>query len=401
MDESHGEPRGERADEPHGARDLTGRELPSWWGPSLGDIEGFAGFDDDDPAGMAHHVAEVFSRPVGPWLLSGLMDLDASVLSADDAVSVLQHIQRASAWLAGVESLVRRQVVDRVTAHFDAGRADGEFGPVAGRARRFVSSQDRAVAEVAAACRQSPRTGDARVQESVDLTGPWRPMLDALLAGEITVDHVRAIGRELRRAPGYGDASQAQAYAKGCAKALAVVVPFAKTHSPGQSARKMAMLVVASDPKAARERRRQVAENEHNVFLTPTDDSGTCQVTAVMPTGHGHALMAAVNALAASALFEVGDGCVTKGQRRVAALATLVLGDPGSVGQVTGPVAEAKAVAHVNVLVPLATLLGTGEQGGRINQVPVTADVLRDVIADCRPGALPRVRRAEARDPPA
>lgn len=161
----------------------------------------------------------------------------------------------------------------------------------------------------------------------------------------------------------------------------------------------MALLVVASDPKAARERRREVAESDHNVFLTPTDDSGTCQLTAVMPTGHGHALMDAVNALAASPHFEASDACVTKGQRRVAALATLVLGDPGSVAQVTGPVAEAKAAAHVNVLVPLATLLGTGEQGGRINQVPVTADVLRDLIAECGPGALPRVRRAEARDP--
>lgn len=390
MSGSHDEPRGERADEPQGAPDLSARELPSWWDPSLGDVEGFAGFDADDPAGMAHHVAEVFSRPVGPWLLTGLMDLDASALSADDAVSLLQHVQRASAWLAGVESLVRRHVVDRVTAHFDAERAVDESGCESDSARRFVSSEDRAVAELAAACRQSPRTGDARIQESVDLAGPWRPMLDAMLAGEIGVDHVRAIGRELRRAPGYGDASRAEAYARGCAKALAIVVPFAKTHSPGQSARKMALLVVASDPKAARERRRQVAESEHTVFITPTDDSGTCQLTAIMPTAHGHALMDAVNALAASPHFEVSDACVTKGQRRVAALATLVLSDPGSVAQVTGPVAEAKAGAHVNVLVPLATLLGTGEQGGRINAVPVTADVLRDVIAECGAGSTIR-----------
>ena len=44
----------------------------------------------------------------------------------------------------------------------------------------------------------------------------------------------------------------------------------------------------------------------------------------------------------------------------------------------------------MNVLVPLATLLGTGEQGGRINAVPVTADVLRDVIADCGAGSTIR-----------
>lgn len=194
MASSPSEPDGEVPDD-----GLTADGFVAWRDESLWDVDEF---DEDDPAGTVGHVAEVFCRPVGPWLLSGLTGLDVSALSADDAVSVLQHVQRASAWLAGVESLVRRQVVDRVAAHFDAELGDDGCASVAGSARRFVSSQDRAVAELAAACRQSPRTGDARIQESVDLTGPWRPMLDALLAGEIGLDHVRAIGRELRRAPG-------------------------------------------------------------------------------------------------------------------------------------------------------------------------------------------------------
>ncbi len=110
-----------------------------------------------------------------------------------------------------------------------------------------------------------------------------------------------------------------------------------------------------------------------------------------MPTAHGHAVMDAVNALAADARFEVSDGCVTRGQRRVAAFTTLILGDPGNVGRIDGPVAEAKLAAHVNVLVPLATLVGTSEQGGRIGTTAVQADVIRDVIAAC--GDRSRIRR--------
>ena len=350
-------------------------------------------FDDVDLTGTACHVREVFSRPVGPWLLTGVLGVDAGCLSADDAITYLQQVNRAAAWLAGVQTQVRKDVTDRVVAHFAEERAGEDVPPVGAAGYGFVSAEDLAAAEIAAACRQSPRASDARIQESVDLTGPWQPMLDALLAGEVSIEHVRAIGRELRRAPGYGDtdAVEARRYARTCAKVLKIVVPFAKEHSPGQSARKTALLVVAADPAAARKKRREVAEAEHNVYLTSGEEPGTCQVTAVMPTAHGHAVMDAVNALANDTRFEVSDGCVTKGQRRVAAFATLILGDPGRVGQVTGPVAEAKVNAHVNVLVSLETLTGVSEQGGRINTTAVQADVVRDTIAAC--GSSSTIRR--------
>jgi hypothetical protein len=78
------------------------------------------------------------------------------------------------------------------------------------------------------------------------------------------------------------------------------------------------------------------------VWLTPTD-AGTCELTAVLPLAHGAAVMDAITTLAHDPRFETGDGCLTIGQRRVAALVTLVLGDPGSVATVTGPVAEARS----------------------------------------------------------
>ena len=88
-----------------------------------------------------------------------------------------------------------------------------------------------------------------------------------------------------------------------------------------------------------------------------------------------------MNTLAKDARFEVADGCITRGQRRVAALVALMLGDPGSVGHVTGPVSDANLNVNVNVLVPLDTIVGASEQGGRIGNTPATADEVTDLIA--------------------
>jgi hypothetical protein len=105
----------------------------------------------------------------------------------------------------------------------------------------------------------------------------------------------------------------------------------------------------------------------------------------VLPIGHGWAVFDAVTALADDARLETGDGCITAGQRRVAALVTLVLGDPGSQASVDGPVAEAKATATVDVVIPLATLLGVGSQGGTIAGEAVTADAILDLLAEAGP----------------
>ncbi|MFN8172393.1 MAG: DUF222 domain-containing protein [Candidatus Nanopelagicales bacterium] len=146
------------------------------------------------------------------------------------------------------------------------------------------------------------------------------------------------------------------------------------------------MLVTAIDPVGARKRRRNAAEQDHGVFLNPVEP-GTSEIRAVMPTAHADAVMQAVNTLAKDARFEVADGCITRGQRQVAALVALTLGDPGSVAEVTGTVQEAKLSVHVNVLVPLDTIVGASEQGGRIGNTPCTADEVRDLLADAALGS--------------
>ena len=221
-------------------------------------------FDESCPSGDVLQLRDVVSRPAGAWQLTGLLELDPAVLSADDAITVLQEVQRASAWLAGVETTLRAQVTQVVVAQAAeqlAADAQREHAAIVERVAagmpqrsgfsRFVVPEHVAYAEISAALRWSSRTGEARVLEAEELTGVWRPLLDAMLAGVVTIDHVRAVGRQLRYLPGYGsgDETEQAAYAKSCAVVLGKVVPFAASHTPGQCARKTRLLVTAADPR--------------------------------------------------------------------------------------------------------------------------------------------------------
>jgi hypothetical protein len=323
-------------------------------------------------------LAALKALPLGSATLGRIESIDLGGLSADDAVTVLQELQRFTAYVAGVEAELRSRVTDKVVAEVQA-LMDQDADP--GR-QRFVCAEQVAFSEITAALRMSPRTGEARILEAQELTNAWRPLLEAMLAGEITIDHTRAVGRELRNLPGHGSAEPVveKAYRKSCAKVLAQVVPFATTHTPGETARKARALVTAVDPAGARARRRKAAEQDHGVFLNPLEP-GTSEIRAVMPTAYAEAVHQAVRMLAKDSRFEVSDGCITKGQRQAAALVALTLGDPGSVAEVTGPVAEAKIKVHVTVLVPLEAITSNSDACGRVGNIPATADEVRDLIA--------------------
>jgi hypothetical protein len=357
--------------------------------PDPGGAADEAGLDDDwlraDPfeeeyaEPTAERLLEVAcGREVSPELIAGLARIDVTQLSADDAVTFLQQAQRAAAFVNGFEAQARAAVTDKVVAEVQALM---DQDAVAGGSR-FVCAEQVAFSEITAALRMSPRTGEARILEAQELTNACRPLLEAMLAGEITIDHARAVGRELRNLPGHGSAEPEveKAYRKSCAKELAQVVPFAFTHSPGETARKARALVTAVDPAGARARRRKAAEQDHGVFLNPLEP-GTSEIRAVMPTAYAEAIHQAVRMLAKDSRFETADGCITKGQRQAAALVALTLGDPGSVAEVTGPVHEAKINVHVNVLVPLETITSASDACGRIGNTPATADEVRDLLA--------------------
>ena len=336
-------------------------------------------------------------QPAGPGLLHDLSCVDPATLSADDAVTYAQQVDRLVAHVAGFQAQARAAVNSALVAAEEAERArlaevlrrQNEERVAAGLRPRsngfgFVPPEMAVEAELAAALRLSPRSVSSQVQFAVDLAGPWRPMRAAMLDGDITESHAKAIGRVLALLPAYADPKRAGEYAAGCADVLAKVLPYARSHTPGLSAKKARDLITAIDPVGTRKRRQEAADKDHGVFLTPREP-GTTELTAVMPTETAQAVYDAVRRLAADARFDVADGCITIGQRRVAALRTLVLGDPGQITVIDGPVAEAKEKAHVSVVVSLETILGVSEQGGRINGEPVTADVVRDLLASCDP----------------
>ncbi|MFN8170776.1 MAG: DUF222 domain-containing protein [Candidatus Nanopelagicales bacterium] len=240
-----------------------GPELPG--GPDEGAAGDEVVVDDAVRLGMA------CARPVDSGLLCDLDRIELGALTADEAVTYLQQVQRFAAYVAGVEAWAREAVTAKVVAEVQAQLA-AEVDPERPARPQFVCAEQVAWSEVTAALRLSPVTGEARILEAQELTTAWSPMLAAMLAGTVTVEHVRAIGRQLRNLPGFGsaDPTEQAEYAKHCVEVLAKVVPFAATHTPGESGRKTRVLVTAIDPVGAMKRRRKAAEQDHGVFLNPS-----------------------------------------------------------------------------------------------------------------------------------
>lgn len=333
-------------------------------------------------------LADAVAQPTGIGLVTSLRRIDPARLSVDDAVTLAQQWERVAAWVAGE----RTQALATVNADLV-----GHFEPMVSGSG-FVFPEQAAEVELAAALRVSEFAVARRVEDANELTGAWRPLLDALLAGEVSEAHVRVVGRELRKLPSFGEPDRQADYIEECADILGQVIPHAAVHSPRSAGDKTQRLVVAIDPAGARKRRQEVAEQQHGVYLGPGDEPGTCQVTAVMPIAHGQAVVNAVDTLTRDERFQTAPGCATLGQRRVAALVALVFGEDGTV-TIDGPVSEAKIRCHVDVVVPAATIAAfTGDnpvdvdvlQGGLVGSRPVTADVLVDLLAECDPASTLR-----------
>ncbi len=328
----------------------------------------------DEPWTSADALVEATDRPVGAGLLMSLAEVDPATLCADDAVTFAEEVERFAAFAAGFVARARAEAMDRLV--------DVLAGPAGANGAKFVTPEMLASAELAAALRMAPRTVTAQFEHADLLAGPMKLLRDAMLAGTISAGHASAIARELLRLPAAADPARSGQFTAECARILSVVIPYATRHTPGDSARRTRSLVIVEDPQGSAEQQRDAAEREHGVWLTPTE-AGSCEITAALPLGHGVALMDAINALAADERFETSDGCVTAGQRRIAALTTLVLGDPGSVARIEGPVTEAKITAQVNVIVPLESLLtsDTGCAGGVVGGSAVSSEVIRDLVA--------------------
>ena len=164
--------------------------------------------------------------------------------------------------------------------------------------------------------------------------------------------------------------------------------------------------VLAIDAAGERRRRRE-AKCTRDVYVVDELD-GISTLIARMSTEAAHAVMTAVDALAHDDRFSPpftdgthadgptrGHETATIGERRGEALAALVLralaaggvksdgGDRGGSGEVPAP----QVRAHLDLVIDLPTLLaladgGTGGQVELRGAGPVSADVVRDLLAD-------------------
>lgn len=332
---------------------------------------------DDEPA-ASESVTSNGVRPPSWTVVRDLAQRDLARLTPADAVDWLVSLQSCQAWLAALEARVLVAAAGPVPQISEVTVSDLH------RDDRVLQLSDVDVEEIAAALRIAPPSAHARVDAARDLVGPLAPLHRALLDGTVSVSHAAAISREAARLPGMltGGVDDPVRTAQ-CTELLKRVLPFAATHTPGQSARKARGLVALIDAAGA-ERRRQAAKSAADVTVTD-DIDGQSLLTARMDTLGAHAVLDVIRRLASDPRFE--PGCdLSAGQRRVAALSTLVLegcGQPedGSVDEV---VERARMTAQVSVVASLETVLGVSDAPAELRgSGPISAAAVRELLVDC------------------
>ncbi len=299
----------------------------------------------------------------------------APVLDSLDGFETLIDIQRAQARLAALEASAlvavagaARDVLEVRVPHID------------GRPDRTLHIEDAVAEEVAAAMRIAPRTARTKIDAARQLVGPLAPMHAELLAGRITSGHAAAIAREAGRLPRAIDGEDDDAYAEHCRQLLDRVLPFALTHTPGETARRARGVIARIDPDGTERRRKQATVHEDVTVWDEVD--GQSVLSARMSTPDAYVLLAAINALAQDDRFVAPNTC-TAAQRRVEALKALVLTHATSESD-DEVIASARTTAHIGVVVPLETMLGLSDEPALLTgSGPINASAAREVVANC------------------
>ena len=141
-------------------------EVPG--GPDEGAAVDEVGVVVDD----AVRLGMVCDRPVDSGLLCDLDRIELAALTADEAVTYLQQVQRFLSYAAGIEAWARDAVTAKVVSEIQAQLAAEVDADRPGRPQ-YVAPEQAAWSEVTAALRLSPVTGEARILESQELRGAW------------------------------------------------------------------------------------------------------------------------------------------------------------------------------------------------------------------------------------
>ena len=254
---------------------------------------------------------------------------------------------------------------------------------------RLIRIEDAAREEVAAALRWSLPGAQNRIDVARLLHGPLGETAAALKAGDIAWSHVAVIAEQARRLPGalqstafagpLTDPSADAEFTAACAELQRRVLPTAirSTASATKQAARRAVLAIDAEG----ERRRRLQARCHRDVHVVDELDGISVLIARMATEDAHAVMTQLDACAHASVSTLSIG-----QKRAEALAALVLGGDGAIA--------APVRAHVDVVIDLPTLLDLAEGAAGAAEIrgagPVSADVVRDLLADPQVAATMR-----------
>ncbi|MBK9739667.1 MAG: DUF222 domain-containing protein [Actinobacteria bacterium] len=312
------------------------------------------------------------------WVMSALAGINRTALSDDDAVVFLQVHQRVAAWWAAVrfEAIIPAAAAEPLVEEFTllVPGSDEE---------RTIRIADVRREELGAALRLPAATAQDHIDTARLLAGPLAATAAALAAGEITDRHVAVLVEAAGRLPGRGmrDDTERAVFTTACADLERRVLPTAAraTVSMTRAAGRRAVLAIDA---AGERRRRREAKCTRDVYVVDELD-GISTLIARMSTEAAHAVMAQVDALAHDDRFSPpaeGSASATMGERRVEALAALVLGARDGNGEA---MPAPRVRAHLDLVIDLPTLLDLS--GGQVEvrgAGPVSAEVVRDLLTD-------------------
>lgn len=303
------------------------------------------------------------------------------------SIEHLQDLEREIARLQALqaEALVAIASPDRVVEEFVLldRLTDGE---------RTIRIEDAVREEVATAMRWSPSTAQHRIDVARLLMGPLAATREALASGSITSGHVNVIADAVSRLPGrHGiDDEQRASFSAACTALEHRVLPVARrgTLSMTRAVARRAVMVIDAEGE---QRRRRAARSTREIHVWDELD-GISTLVARMTTESAHAVMTAIDALARDESFVTECGS-TIGERRVEALARLVLGPSQAPSASDGPTgllaSRPRLEARLDIVVDLSTLLDLAAENGSAAGVaelrgcgPIAAEALRSLLAD-------------------
>lgn len=226
---------------------------------------------------------------------------------------------------------------------------------------RVADARRSAYAQVGLTLGVAERTGDARVDEALDLTERLSDTLFAVHRGTITLAKARALAESTI---GLSEEETALVEAR--------VLPKAAGLTPGalrRTARREALRV----NKDAARKRAKAARAARTVELRPGTD-GMCTLAAVLPLEEAVAVFGVVDTLAQAAKTALDPA----DRRGIGALRADALVD-----LVLRPGAQDRVSYDLAVVVPAGTLLGLGDEPGHLpGHGPIPADLARELAAD-------------------